>query len=133
MIQYLVYFYVRSTVLNAFSKFQVVLYNRGDCCSERLSNAQVTIGNTPNGKGNAVCGNAGVSTGKERIEVICAKKLEGRYVTVTVPNNILTLCEVEVMGTPPSKQNYVICTLNLGRPQSMQSIMCYSKVTLSLC
>ena len=80
-----------------------------------------------------MCGNAGVSTGKERIEVICAKKLEGRYVTVTVPNNILTLCEVEVIGTPPSKQNYVIYTLNLGRPQNMQSVTCYFKVTVSLC
>ena len=84
-------------------QIQVILYNRGDCCSERLSNAQVTIGNAAEGNGNAVCGNAGVTTGKWKIEVNCAKKLEGRYVTVTVPNNVLTLCEVEVMGIPPSK------------------------------
>ena len=82
---------------------QVVLFNRYDCCSERLSNAQVTIGNSADGKGNAVCGKAGDTKGKKKIEVNCARKLEGRYVTVTVPNNILTLCEVEVMGTLPSK------------------------------
>ena len=100
-----------------------MLYNRKDCCSERLSNAQVTIGYAADGKGNAVCGNAGVTTGKWKIEVNCAKKLEGRYVTVTVPNNALTLCEVEVMGDPsivivpptieppkpPSKSFHVFC------------------------
>ena len=55
-----------------------------------------------------MCGNAGDTTGKWKIEVKCPKKLEGRYVTVSVTNNALTLCEVEVIGTPPSKQKYLI-------------------------
>ena len=85
--------------------FQVVLYNR-KALSERLSNAQVTIGYATDGKGNAVCNNTGDTTGMYVIEVNCAKTLEGRYVTVTVPNNALTLCEVEVIGKPSGKVQF---------------------------
>ena len=108
LVQYLDDNYTHSIFLKFFL-IQVVLYNRRDCCSERLSNAQVTVGDAADGKGNALCGNAGVTKGKWKIEVNCAKKLEGRYVTVTVANGALTLCEVEVIGKASSKPNHILC------------------------
>ena len=30
----------------------------------------------------------------------CTDNLKGRYVAITVPNSVLNVCEVEVVGTP---------------------------------
>jgi len=81
---------------------KVILFNRMDCCSERLSHAIVFVGETKVEAGQ-LCGNIGDSNGKEKFEVSCKKPLNGRYVTV-MAKNFLTLCEVKVMGVPAPKQ-----------------------------
>ena len=85
-------------LLSSILEFQVVIYNRQDCCSDRLNNVQVTVGDSSDGKGNAVCGKYGTASGKRVLEITCSKPLHGRYVTVSTPTPMMTLCEVEVMG-----------------------------------
>ena len=78
--------------------FQVIVYNRVDCCSARLNNFLVTVGNDANDVGDQVCGGLENTQGKNRIEVVCPETLRGRYVTISTPKPLLTLCEVQVMG-----------------------------------
>ena len=78
---------------------QVLIYNRLDCCSERLNNVQVKVGMKPDGKGH-VCGGIKVAKDKRFLEVICKQAIIGRYVTVYNTASVLSLCEVEVMGEP---------------------------------
>ncbi|KAI8498801.1 hypothetical protein Bbelb_232540, partial [Branchiostoma belcheri] len=75
---------------------RVVIFNREDCCSERLSPFRVHVGNSLAVASNPSCGGdhsaAGLITAVE-----CAG-VTGRYVGVLLPGSgrILTLCEVEV-------------------------------------
>ncbi|XP_072033347.1 uncharacterized protein [Amphiura filiformis] len=77
---------------------KVVIYNRKDCCKERLANAVVRLG--PNKKGaarkNPECGviKASDIDGSSVLEVTC--NMKGRYLSVNLPGkNYLQLCEVE--------------------------------------
>lgn len=76
---------------------KVIIYNRRDCCSERLNNMKVTVSNNPNG-GGQLCGKVANSRGKYKIEVNCPRTLNGQYVRISIPTAMLTLCEVQVMG-----------------------------------
>uniref|UniRef100_H3ALS3 Fucolectin tachylectin-4 pentraxin-1 domain-containing protein n=1 Tax=Latimeria chalumnae TaxID=7897 RepID=H3ALS3_LATCH len=75
----------------------VVLTNRVDCCSNRLRNVEVRVGNSLKNKF-PVCGCASRAT-----VGFCCYGASGRYVTVFIPNRreFLTLCEVEVFGILP--------------------------------
>merc|ERR1719494_189905 len=57
------------------------------------------VGNRADGGDAQKCGDVHDGSGKKRIEIKCPKPLQGRYVRVVIPNGILTLCEVQVMGT----------------------------------
>ena len=70
-----------------------------DCCSERLENAQVTVGDHEDGIRNALCGVVKGASGKNVLEVKCSSNMNERYVSVLRIGTI-TLCEVKVMGSP---------------------------------
>ncbi|XP_071950910.1 fucolectin-like [Antedon mediterranea] len=81
---------------------KIVIYNRGDCCGNRLRDAKVRVGNnnvSPFDKGNDQCG-ATLSTSMIRtnpIEIVCSPPITGQYVSVYLPRReFLTLCEVEL-------------------------------------
>ncbi|XP_073533090.1 uncharacterized protein [Phyllobates terribilis] len=75
----------------------VVLTNRMDCCKERLMGAEVRIGNSPNNI-NAVCGT--VTNVTSATLSFCCNDMEGRYVSVVIPDRLeyLSMCELEVYG-----------------------------------
>ncbi|XP_071950785.1 uncharacterized protein [Antedon mediterranea] len=80
---------------------KIVLYNRQDCCADRLIDAQVRVGNTSKSPftDNVPCGSTVTSTMIESnpIEIVCNKPITGKYITVYLPGTkILTICEVEV-------------------------------------
>eukprot|EP00058_Branchiostoma_floridae_P027790 XP_002613281.1 hypothetical protein BRAFLDRAFT_68246 [Branchiostoma floridae] len=86
---------------------RVVVFNRQDCCSDRLESFQVHVGDNSNVVHNPTCGDAQSVAGRIVITVKCG--LPGRYVGVTLPGTkTLTLCEVEVYG-----DNVVISTLSI--------------------
>ncbi|XP_072051583.1 fucolectin-like [Amphiura filiformis] len=72
----------------------VVLYNRADCCPERLAGAIVRVGSNPEYGQNPACMNRVPASPDERIEIACDKS--GQYISVELPGSgVLTLCEVE--------------------------------------
>uniref|UniRef100_A0A6I8RZ80 Fucolectin tachylectin-4 pentraxin-1 domain-containing protein n=1 Tax=Xenopus tropicalis TaxID=8364 RepID=A0A6I8RZ80_XENTR len=75
----------------------VVIVNRRDCCSERLLEAEIRVGNSADND-NPVCGNI-TNISQATITLHC-NGTEGRYVSVVIPGRAeyLTLCEVEVYG-----------------------------------
>ncbi|GMH42306.1 hypothetical protein BSKO_10225 [Bryopsis sp. KO-2023] len=81
---------------------KVWVTNRKDCCSERLRNFEIRVGDSkPQGDGsqNGIC-NSGLSVpGGQTQGFDCSA--QGRYVTIRIPgkSQILTLCEVEVEGS----------------------------------
>ena len=71
----------------------VTTYNRLDCCSERLANYEIRVGNDPNPLYNPAC--PGIFTDAQSIQC----NLKGRYVGVILTGtNFLHLCEVEIYG-----------------------------------
>merc|ERR1712072_438144 len=87
---------------------KVIVYNRSDCCGERLRNFEVRVGDVkPDGtkySANQKCGTLHWGDAPEKgggqLTVGCENHT-GRYVVIVVPgkNRLLTLCEVKVVGT----------------------------------
>ncbi|XP_040208113.1 fucolectin-like [Rana temporaria] len=77
----------------------VVVIGRSDCCMERMKDAEVRIGNSPDNN-NPVCGK--VTQLSDPTTALCCNGMEGQYVSVVIPglNEFLHLCEVEVYGDP---------------------------------
>ncbi|XP_072017281.1 fucolectin-6-like [Amphiura filiformis] len=75
---------------------KVVLYNRADCCEERLEGAIVRVGSNPQYGQNPEC-ESRVSMDQIRsgsLEIDC--NLSGQYISVELPRwDLLTLCEVK--------------------------------------
>ncbi|XP_038831415.1 uncharacterized protein LOC120030157 [Salvelinus namaycush] len=92
----------RVDLLDVYRVTAVSITNRGDCCSERLNGAEIRIGNSleNNGINNPRCTVINQIPAGETNTFQC--EMQGRYVVVVVPNRNehLTLCEVEVYGTP---------------------------------
>nr|XP_032638072.1 fucolectin-4-like [Chelonoidis abingdonii] len=95
----------------------VIMKNREDCCGQRLEKAKIHVGDSldDHGKQNPICGTI-TNTTLGSISTVPCNGLEGRYVTIVIPDRrgILTLCEVEVVaqGCPQSPVGY-----NLAREQ----------------
>nr|XP_006821246.1 PREDICTED: uncharacterized protein LOC102807370 [Saccoglossus kowalevskii] len=82
--------------------YVVTITNRMDCCSDKLLNAEVRVGDSSNIDDNALCGfriDEDVVV-QETIEIVCGcgTPLTGRYVSVQLADKTqrLSLCEVEV-------------------------------------
>ncbi|XP_071234236.1 uncharacterized protein [Salvelinus alpinus] len=93
----------RVDLLDVYRVTAVTITNRGDCCSERLDGAEIRIGNSldENGINNPRCVVIPNIPAGETYTFQC-NEMEGRYVVVVIPgqNKVLTLCELEVYGTP---------------------------------
>ncbi|XP_070560707.1 scavenger receptor cysteine-rich domain-containing protein DMBT1-like isoform X2 [Ptychodera flava] len=88
----------------AYNIYEVVITNRQDCCSFRLKNAQVRVGDSVITEDNPVCGMMviGKMSREETITIRCGCEtpMRGRYVSVQLmeKEQVLHLCEVEVMA-----------------------------------
>ncbi|XP_077984813.1 uncharacterized protein LOC144439400 [Glandiceps talaboti] len=84
--------------------YKVVITNRQDCCSFRIKNAEVRVGDNPDWTKNPVCGNMvlGKRSKQETITVACGcdTPMNGKYVSIQLidKTQMLHLCEVEVMA-----------------------------------
>ncbi len=79
----------------------VKITNRVDCCSERLGDFDILVGNEANGgDGNNACQENQSMTNIVTKSFQCPNMLIGRYLFIRSKlNPALTLCEVEVYGT----------------------------------
>ncbi|XP_073536105.1 fucolectin-like [Phyllobates terribilis] len=84
----------------------VVISNRMDCCKERLTGAEIRIGNSADNN-NPVCDK--VKNVASATLSFCCNGMEGQYVSVVIPgrSESLSLCEVEVYGDPINRANKV--------------------------
>uniref|UniRef100_A0A3Q3G869 F5/8 type C domain-containing protein n=1 Tax=Labrus bergylta TaxID=56723 RepID=A0A3Q3G869_9LABR len=79
----------------------VTITNRRDCCHDRINGAEIHIGDSlnDNGNSNPICAKiSSIAAGASK--TFQCNGMEGRYVTIVIPNKkqYLTLCEVEVTG-----------------------------------
>ncbi|XP_047672313.1 fucolectin-like [Tachysurus fulvidraco] len=92
----------------------VTITNRGDCCGIRMNGAEIHIGNSliNNGNNNPRCVVIPSMPDGASINYTC--NMQGRYVTVILPNIVecLTLCEVEVYGAPVIKRAFLRIKFN---------------------
>ena len=79
----------------------MVLYNRQDCCSERLNNFIISVGESDIGSENPFCvSDGGNTTNKYEIVNKCESAMSGRYVHVMVKGYMeFALCEIQVYGS----------------------------------
>jgi hypothetical protein len=87
------------------------VYNRGDCCGERLQGFSVYVGNNANDR---VLGNAACTVNRDApvsapyiADVTCAAPVIGQYLYILLPGEKKTLhvCEVEVQGYDYNDRN----------------------------
>ena len=86
---------------NDFIVDRVVVWNRADCCADRLNDVLVEVGHNDLGRFHtaAACGSRVARPGR-MTEVRCGSA-RGNAVRVSLAGaGILTLCEVEVFGVP---------------------------------
>ena len=79
---------------------KVIVYNRQDCCWDRLNNYKITVGDSSSVNVNAVCASnlPAPMVSPYRADVLCATTLRGRYLHVSINSNWLHLAELQVMG-----------------------------------
>ncbi|XP_074518465.1 uncharacterized protein LOC141784525 [Halichoeres trimaculatus] len=100
--------------LLAVHKIRVVtIFNRQDCCKERLKGARILIGNSPAHQSNPKCGE--ISSVETSYTFHCGG-MEGRYVAVDLQGKreILALAEVEVYASLKGKSLH-LCSVKSSR------------------
>ncbi|KAI8494104.1 hypothetical protein Bbelb_284510 [Branchiostoma belcheri] len=88
---------------------RVVIFNRMDCCSERLNPFNIHIGDSDQVSENPRCGgDHQIDVTKPSVSIPC-RWTAGRYVGVrlTGPSRILTLCEVQVITAGECSNGYL--------------------------
>eukprot|EP00058_Branchiostoma_floridae_P024991 XP_002610481.1 hypothetical protein BRAFLDRAFT_85622 [Branchiostoma floridae] len=84
---------------------RVVIFNRQDCCPERLNPFNIHIGDSDQVSENPKCGgDHHINLNQPTISVSC-QGMKGRYVGVRLPGSarVLSLCEVKVLAVRPPK------------------------------
>ncbi|XP_070574153.1 uncharacterized protein [Ptychodera flava] len=91
-------------LLESKNVYEVRIYNREDCCSHRIKNAQIRVGDSANFEDNPICGIMILGKmSREKPIVIrcgCETPMRGRYVSLQLidKEQMLTICEFEVMA-----------------------------------
>ncbi|XP_058240525.1 pentraxin fusion protein-like [Hemibagrus wyckioides] len=117
----------RVDLLAVYDICNVIVTNRGDCCSERINGAEIHIGNSliNNGNNNPRCVVISSISAGASVSYTC--NMRGRYVNVFLPSasQILSLCEVEVYGVavPVTKRAFLKLKFNSNEDLSNPTIM----------
>ncbi|KAJ8340856.1 hypothetical protein SKAU_G00331470 [Synaphobranchus kaupii] len=94
----------RVDLLETYVVASVTITNRGDCCAETMTGAEIHIGNSlvNNGIDNPQCSVVDSMEPGETKTFQCEQPMSGRYMTVYIPKaDYLILCEVEVNAWIP--------------------------------
>ncbi|XP_035667178.1 uncharacterized protein LOC118409908 isoform X2 [Branchiostoma floridae] len=87
----------------SFTINRVVIFNRQDCCFERINPFNIHIGDSDQVSTNPKCGgDHQINVNQPSISILC-QGMTGRYVGIRLPGHsrILTLCEVQVFSEQP--------------------------------
>ncbi|XP_077990745.1 uncharacterized protein LOC144445068 isoform X2 [Glandiceps talaboti] len=92
----------------SYDVFGVIVTNRQDCCSERILNAEVRVGDSANIGENTRCGElvGADRMNDETLTFDCDGLVSGRYVSVQLVDraDYLHVCEVQAL-VPPQRAN----------------------------
>ncbi|XP_035689584.1 lactadherin-like [Branchiostoma floridae] len=80
---------------------RVVIFNRQDCCSERINPFNIHIGDSDQVSMNPKCGgDHQIDVNRSFVPIEC-QAMTGRYVAVRLPgpSRMLSLCEVQIFGS----------------------------------
>ena len=81
---------------------QIIIYNRTDCCADRLSNYQVSVSNKADFSTHIYQQDFHVAPNPKKTIKLDASGKQGRYVRIQLlDKNYLSLAEVQVMGIDP--------------------------------
>ncbi len=81
---------------------QIIIYNRTDCCTNRLSNYQVSISNKADFSTHTYQQDFHVAPNPKKTIKLDASGKQGRYVRIQLlDKNYLSLAEVQVIGSDP--------------------------------
>ncbi|XP_041347877.1 uncharacterized protein LOC121367647 [Gigantopelta aegis] len=118
---------------------EVTVFNRQDCCRERLHDFYVEVLKDPKETSPALCYHQ-VSAVEESASFVCPKPLEGRYVRIRKDNllqknDVLTLCEVEVKARKPvcQKEYDKIVETQLAKWCSSYFVRSLCRLTCAIC
>ncbi|XP_060906970.1 uncharacterized protein LOC132984246 [Labrus mixtus] len=103
----------------------VTITNRRDCCHDRINGAEIRIGDSldDNGKNNPICAKiSSIAAGASK--TFQCNDMEGRYVTIVIPNKkqYLTLCEVEVTGETTGKTRAIATNIAISGKVEQSSL-----------
>ncbi|KAI8502424.1 hypothetical protein Bbelb_200120 [Branchiostoma belcheri] len=120
---------------------RVVIFNRLDCCVERINAFNIHIGDSKQVIRNPKCGgHHWIEVNKPSVSIPC-QGMRGQYVGVRLPGSkrILSLCEVQVFSEPaftceggtlrlscPAGETLVISDANYGRTSTSHACPCTS-------
>ena len=97
---------------------QIIIYNRTDCCANRLSNYQVSISDKADFSTHTYQQDFHVAPNPKKIIQLDASGKQGRYVRIQLlGKNYLSLAEVQVIGVDPEVQVVDIGLYKLKRVQ----------------
>ncbi|XP_078700976.1 uncharacterized protein LOC144927433 [Branchiostoma floridae x Branchiostoma belcheri] len=118
---------------------RVVIFNRRDCCVERINAFNIHIGDSKQVTRNPKCGgDHWIEVNKPSVSIPC-QGMRGQYVGVRLPGSkrILSLCEVQVFSEPaftceggtlrlscPAGETLVISDANYGRTSTTHACPC---------
>ncbi|XP_019631177.1 PREDICTED: uncharacterized protein LOC109475075 [Branchiostoma belcheri] len=104
---------------------RVVIFNRRDCCVERVNPFNIHIGDSKEVIRNPKCGGGHwIEVNKPSVSIPC-QGMWGQYVGVRLPGSkrILSLCEVQVFS---AGETLVISDANYGRTSTSHACPCIS-------
>jgi len=98
---------------------QIELFNREDCCSKRLSDFLIYVGDDEDYNNNKVCGDGSLLSGAGLFNC----QLKGRFIHIVRPGGgILTLCEVKAYGAQREvHQEEIKLAVNVLRVQGVEA------------
>ena len=83
-----------------FVIYKVVIYNRKECCQDKIDGATVEALLELEAQVETVqCGKVHYRYGKNVYTIECNSMPSANYIRIDQPNNYLALCEVEIYGT----------------------------------
>ncbi|KAK2887366.1 hypothetical protein Q8A67_015594 [Cirrhinus molitorella] len=100
----------RVDLKDVYSVSKVIITTRVDCCQDRITGAQIRIGNSLENNGNSNKLAVTLSTAPKGTETFEFKSIKGRYVNIFLPGKekTLTLCEVEVYAEKEELQSICV-------------------------
>ncbi|KAK3281358.1 hypothetical protein CYMTET_10845 [Cymbomonas tetramitiformis] len=83
---------------------EVHLYNRLDCCADRLGTHEIWVGNAasgPTASGNSQCYSGEAASDSTTVVDTCSSAVEGRYVYLLLPGSsrVISIEEMQAFGT----------------------------------